>query len=276
MKELPRTALGLMLAALSAALLTLAFPPYDLWPLIFVGLIPMIVAQHRLLPRRLSGLALGVGVGGFFWGYFGGMFANGPWFMRWLPLIIGVAAALIGARDRAFHQRTGYRWFVLHGAVVWVGVEVIRGSIPVIGTWGFVGYALYEQPWLIQPVSLFGIYGLDLAILLANYALALGVLALFDRRLYRPACNWLMGVGAILAVWVGLSLLLFTHHVSRLTPSVRVAAIQPVFKIASDEGLQKQFDLPCWWRMHPWGRQTLRPSAWAIGWDGRAWRESSS
>jgi len=80
-----RIGLGLILAALSAALFTLAFPPYDLWPLVFVGLVPMIVAQHRVMPPRLSGLAAGVGIGGFFWGYFGGMFAGSVWYMRWLP-----------------------------------------------------------------------------------------------------------------------------------------------------------------------------------------------
>ena len=116
MKIWQRIVLGLALAALSAALFTLAFPPYDLWPLIFFGLVPMVVAQHRVLPRRLAGLALGVGIGGFFWGYFGGMFAGSVWYMRWLPLFIGLIATLIGSRDRAFHGRTGYRWFVLHGA----------------------------------------------------------------------------------------------------------------------------------------------------------------
>ena len=57
MNNWQRISLGLALAGLSAALFTLAFPPYDLWPLIFVGLVPMIVAQYRLLPRRLSGPA---------------------------------------------------------------------------------------------------------------------------------------------------------------------------------------------------------------------------
>ncbi len=252
MNELPRTITGLMLAALSAALLTLAFPPYDLWPLIFVGLVPMIVAQHRLLPRRLSGLALAIGIGGFFWGYFGGMFANGPWYMRWLPLIIAVAAALIGHGDRAFHERNGYRWFALQGAAIWVGIEMIRGFIPVIGTWGFVGYALYEQPWFIQPVSIFGIYGLDLLILLSNYALALAALALLDRRMRfhrnesaipsRIAIRWLGVFVVTLTLWAGLSLVMEQHAI-RNTQHVRIAAIQPAFKIKSEQGLQKQFEL---------------------------------
>ena len=242
MRKALRIALGLMLAALSAALFTLAFPPYDLWPLVWVGLVPMVVAQHLVLPKRLSGLAAGVGIGGFFWGYFGGMFAGSVWYMRWLPLIIGIVATLIGSRDRAFHERTGYRWFVLQGAAVWVGIEMIRGFIPVMGTWGFAAYALYEQPWLIQPVSIFGIYGLSLLVLLVNYGLALGVMALFDRRIHRLARNWLIGISFLLAAWIGLSLTL-TQYETRNTPHVRVAAIQPAFKIKSEAGLQKMYDL---------------------------------
>ncbi len=243
--------LGSALAILSAAMFTLAFPPYGLWPLIFIGLVPMILAQHRVLPRRLSGLALGLGVGGFFWGYFGDMFAGGPWFMRWLPLMVGVVAALIGQRDRGFHEATGYRWFVLHGAALWVGIELIRGFLPAVGTWGFVGYALYGQPWLIQPVSLFGIYGLDLLILLTNYALALGVMALLDAR--RPpvpdsapvesllARRWLLIGGALLMGWTVSSMV--SLQALRSTPSLRVAAIQPAFKIESQQGLRRLFDL---------------------------------
>ncbi len=250
-KDLRRCTVGLGLAALSAALLTLAFPPYGFWPLIFVGMIPMIVAQHQVLPRRLSGLALGLGIGGFFWGYFGDMFAGGPWFMRWLPLIVGLVAALVGHGDRAFHERTGYRWFVLHGAALWVGIEFIRGSIPVIGTWGFVGYAMYEQPWLIQPISLFGIYGLDLLILLVNYSLALGTMAAMDQRRRqaedsgfispRLSRRWLLITAALLCGWTVYSLI--SLEALRLGPPIRVAAIQPGFRIGSEEGLRRQFNL---------------------------------
>ncbi|AFV12380.1 nitrilase/cyanide hydratase [Thermacetogenium phaeum DSM 12270] len=239
-----RSVIGLVLAALSAALFILAFPPYDLWLLIWVGLVPMLVAQHRILPRCLSGLATGVSVGGFFWGYFSNMFANSVWYMRWLPLMIGIVAALVGGRERAFHERTCYRWFVFQGAALWVGIEMIRGFVPVIGTWGFAAYALYEQPWLIQPVSVFGIYGLSLLILLTNYALAQVTLALFDRcwRLdsaFQPvalhhARSWLVGVGAALAAWIGLSMALLDAP----APDVRVAAVQPAIRIRSEEGLQ--------------------------------------
>jgi len=57
---------GIGLSLLSALSFTLAFPPFDLWPLIWVGLVPMVVAQHRVLPARLSGLAPALGIGGLF------------------------------------------------------------------------------------------------------------------------------------------------------------------------------------------------------------------
>ncbi len=226
---------GLALAAGSGLLLTLAFPPYDLWPLVAVGFVPAIVAQHRILPRPLSGLGYGVGLGTFFWGYFGPLFAGTVWFMEWLPLFAGVIATLMTLGNRAFHERTGYRWFVLEGMVGWVGIEAIRGFVPVIGTGGFVAYALYGQPWLIQPVSVFSIYGLSLLLMLMNYALALGVLALIDRRWTldaanvrigaRPAGRRLAATGLVAAAWIGLSLSLL-GQASR-PEQVRVAALSP-------------------------------------------------
>ena len=55
-----RIGIGVTLSASSALLLTLAFPPWDLWPLVWVGFIPMLVAQYRILPSRVSSLAPGI------------------------------------------------------------------------------------------------------------------------------------------------------------------------------------------------------------------------
>jgi len=242
-----RTAAGLLLSALGAAAFTLAFPPYGLWPLAFVWMIPVVIATHRIMPVRLSGLAMGVGVGGFFWGYFGGMF-EGYTFMQYLPLIIGIIAALVGSRERAFHARTGYRWLVLQGAALWVGIEMIRGFIPVIGTWGFAAYTLYEQPALIQPVSVFSIYGMSLVIMLFNYALAKLILSWIDRRWkfdeqvipvnYGQAVRWMGLVCLVLVVWGSLSLAMYRQP----EPEVPVAAVQPALVItpeADADGIQE-------------------------------------
>ncbi len=233
-----RLVAGLFLALLGAVMFTIAFPPYGLWPLAFFWVVPIMIALHRVMPARLAGLALGLGVGGFFFGYFRGMF-EGFIFMEFLPLFIGIVAALIGMRERPFHARTGYRWFVLQGAAIWVGIEMIRGFIPVAGTWGFAAYTLYMQPWLIQPVSIFSIYGLSLMIMLINYALAKMVLSIIDRYWVfdqsdcpvqvKPAGRWLAGIGLVLAAWAALSLTMYRVP----EPDLQVAAIQPGAYISS-------------------------------------------
>ncbi len=241
-----RLAAGLALSALGAIMFTLAFPPYDLWFLAYFWMIPVMVSLHRVMPERLSGLAMGVGVGGFFWGYFAGMFEGYP-FMQWLPLFIGIIATIIGFRERPFHRRTGYRWFVLQGAALWVGIEMIRGWIPMVGTWGFAAYTMYQHPWFIQPISIFGIYGLSLLIMLINFALAQLVLALIDKyrhgggkEIISPgrAIKWTAVAGVLLLAWgVGS----FNMH-EIPEPDLPVAAVQPAAHIsreAGEEGIEK-------------------------------------
>ncbi len=227
-----RTAAGVLLSILSAVLLTLAFPPYGLWPFIWLGFVPMLVAQYRLLPPRISSLASAITVGGWLGGYFLPIFAGSGLPIAWLPLVIAVLTFFTDKGMRAFHDRTGYRWFVAHGALNWVGFEMIRGFIPIMGTWGFVANTLYRQPWLIQPVSVFSIFGLGLLILFVNYALGFAALHLFDRRwtfdpglptlAARSVRTWLLAVSAALAAWIGLSLALLRAPQG---DTVRVAAL---------------------------------------------------
>jgi apolipoprotein N-acyltransferase len=234
-----RTVAGVGLGLVSAVLLLLALPPYGLWPLAIAALVPALVAQHRVLPPRLSSLGIAVAIGGFFALYFGELFGGLPgvaWPFRLIPLALLVLLPWTEAGVRTFHERTAYRWFVPHGAVVWVGIEAIRGLIPVLGTGAFVGYAYAGAPWLIQPVSLFGIYGLDLLTMLLSYTLGLGALALIDRR--RPpagdapavpprlALGWLAASTLLAGAWTGLSLVQFAAA-DEPAPTVRVAALQP-------------------------------------------------
>jgi apolipoprotein N-acyltransferase len=227
---------GLALAALSGPLFLLAFPPYNAWPLAFVAFVPTILAQHLVVPARLSGLAFGVGFGAYWWAVYGPMFAGAVWFMEWSWPVVGGVAALMSMGNRAFHERTGYRWFVLEGPVGWVGIEAIRGLLPVVGTGGFVAYTMWSVPWAIQPVSVFSIYGLSLVIMLVNYALGLGAMAVAKRMTkrsahtaapnFRLALGWFVGVVLVGVAWVGLSLALLEQGSVEGT-SVRVAAIQP-------------------------------------------------
>lgn len=227
-----RIGFGILLSVVSAILLTLSFPPYNLWPFIWIGFVPMLVAQFRVLPRRVSSLASAIAIGGWLGGYLTPIFAGSGLYMTWLPLLIAGISYLTDSGVRAFHERTGYRWFVGYGALNWVGFEMIRGFIPIMGTWGFVANTLYSQPWLIQPVSIFSIFGLGLLIMSVNYGTGLGLLYLFDRRWKldpdtpnldsRSVRNWMGGAVVALILWIGLSLVLYR---TPATPTVRVAAL---------------------------------------------------
>ncbi len=239
-----RVLFGLTLAVLGSVFFTLAFPPHGLWPLIFVGFVPILISLHRVMPSRYAGLALGVGVGGFFYAYFDRMFSGIPvW--SWLPVIIGAFATPIGFWEQRFNRRTNYRYLVPVGAVVWVTFEMIRGTIPFMGTWGFVSYALFEQDWLIQPVSVFSIYGLNLLIMLVNVSIAAWAIDCMDRRWrLEPGVprvdaaalrRWTRGVAIALVLWTALSLALLGD----MPAQVRVAAVQPV----GINTLEELFDL---------------------------------
>ncbi len=229
-----RIVLGLALAAIGAGLLVLAFPPYNLWFLVWFSFVPAILAQYRIMPAKFSMFASAAFNGLFLWGYIGPVFGGSGLFMEYLPVFGVVFSLLTDGTLRRFHEKTGYRWFVWQGVAAWMGFEFVRIFIPLAGTWGFVAYTLHTQPWLIQPASIFGIFGVSTLILLINYALGLAAIRAFDTRWTLDADapvaaspltrRWLIAAGVTLVVWVGLSLALFPAPAG---PILRVAAIQP-------------------------------------------------
>lgn len=132
----------------------------------------MLTAQYRILPPRFTRLAPAISIAGWLGVFLIPIFGGRSLFMILLLPAIAVIVFLTDRNKRAFHEHTSYRWFLLEGAFGWAGIEMIRSLIPAIGTWGFVGYTLWSAPWFLQPLSLFGIYALDLLILFGNYALA--------------------------------------------------------------------------------------------------------
>ncbi|MCG2786571.1 MAG: hypothetical protein L6461_15880 [Anaerolineae bacterium] len=230
-----RIALGLFLAVLGGLAFVLAFPPYEIWPLALVGFIPVLVAQYRIMPPKFSSLASAVAVAVWLQGYLGPVFAPVGTFMVWLPLIAAGISLLADGGQRAFHAKTGYRWFVLGGVANWSGSEMIRLFIPVAGTWAFIAYPFYRQLWLIQPVSIFGIIGMGMLVMLVNHVLALWLMSWLDSRWKlasdAPALDpgllrgWTVAGGVVSALWVATSLVLWNMPLG--TPTVKVAAIQP-------------------------------------------------
>ncbi len=234
-----RLGLGIALSALSGVMLLLAFPPYGLWPLAWFALVPGLLAQYRLMPAKWTSLASaiysGVWLGPFLARLFGPGY--GPIF-QYLGVWIAILNLFL-AKDRKFHELSKYRWFILQGVIVWVGFEMIRATfIPVIATSAFIGYTQATQTWLIQPVSIFSVYALNLVIILFNYALAQGIMAWLDRKWTAADVvpvdadstrRWLVGTSVVLAVWIGLSLVIVNAMPD--TPKLRVASVRPNFPL---------------------------------------------
>lgn len=224
-----------LLSVFSGLVFMLAFPPYEIWFLAFIGWIPLQIAQFRVLPKRVSSIAPAIALFVWLQGYLGPIFAPIGTFMVWLPLAIALLALLADAGLRRFHHNTGYRWFIPSGVVSWAGIEMIRLFIPIAGSGAFIAYPLFRQTWLIQPVSIFGIIGLGALIILVNLSLSMLILSLLDQRWkfdenefvipVRFAKRWAAAGMGVLFVWTGLSLILYSRPLS--TPAVAVAAIQP-------------------------------------------------
>lgn len=224
---------GLLLGAVSGAAFILAFPPYEIWPLIFIGWVPALIAQHHVMPRKFSSVPTALAIGIWLEGYMGPVFNPTGSYMIYLPLAAALISFLVDMGKRKFNQKTRYRWFVLEGAVSWAGIEMIRLFIPIAGTWGFIAYPLYRQLWFIQPASIFGIIGVGALIMTVNLVLAQGILYWLKGREGGQAAKlipgkmvsrWSTGTALALVGWTILSLVLFNPAES---PVVKASAIQP-------------------------------------------------
>jgi len=237
MNSRTRLFLGFALSALSGVMLLLSFPPYGIWWLAWFGFVPSIFAQYRMFPKKWAHLGPAtyalIWLGPYMARLFGTEF--GPVF-TYLGVLIAVFIFFVN-RERAFVERTGYRWLVLQGVFGWVGFEMVRATfVPLVATSAFIGYTQATQAWVTQPVSIFSVYGMNAVIMLVNYSLALGLIALYDRRQNTQqgasmtlARNWMAVTGVVVLAWVGTSLVIL-NGAPKDAETVRVAALRSGFQ----------------------------------------------
>lgn len=245
-----RSGHGVLLGVLSGVLATLALEDFNIWPLMFVAFVPAIVAQHRVMPARLQALPLAIAIGMMFQGYLGPGLATAArgggldWYMQIFGIWVVLLVFGLARRSRAFHTRTDYRWFLLATPAAWVFIDGLRGygADMLGGTWGMPAYALYTLPEVLQPVSVFGIHGVNLLLLVVNWAIAKAVLTRLDRTRGpvdgRQPLSWrrtradLVVVAAVVVAWIVASLLMLSSS----DQTVRVAAIQPGDTSLAEDG----------------------------------------
>ncbi|MCZ7525973.1 MAG: apolipoprotein N-acyltransferase [Acidimicrobiia bacterium] len=182
-------------ALVSGLLVGLAFPPFDLGPLVLVALVPLLWAWRDAGPRRAAWLGFLAGLGFF------GVLLSWAWYLGAVALVplVGIMAATwaLTGLGVGLLGRVGVRsaWAT---AAVWVLVEGLRGRWPLGGfPWGEVGAALHDVPTARALASWGGVLLVSFTVVAVNGFLV--ELLLADR----PAGTWrapAAGLGVLLAL----------------------------------------------------------------------------
>jgi apolipoprotein N-acyltransferase len=166
------------LSALSGVLLLLSFPSFDLWPLIWIGLIPLLVAIDGTRPRRA--LFLGWVCGAI---YVSGMTY---WILPLYPyanLPIVLLATLLLTGYLSFYV-AGFSWtvrwldlksppaYIFIPAALWTTLELIRGWLFTGLPWGSLGHSQYGFLPIAQIASMTGLGGISFLVVTVNMGLA--------------------------------------------------------------------------------------------------------
>ena len=154
---------NVFLAVLSAILLILAFPDFELWFLAWFGLVPLLWAVDREKENGGRGFVLG-----WIWGvvFFTGTcwwltfapitYAGFPWPLAYFLLlvvtsIVGIFPGIFGAIMAVLLKRFG-NWAILAAPFVWVFAEFLRYWLTG-NNWNAIGYSQAFNKIVIEGVA---------------------------------------------------------------------------------------------------------------------------
>ncbi len=170
-----------LLAALSAGLLILAFPTPDLGWLAFVALVPLLLAIRGLAPVRA--FYLGTLAGWLFYMVSVNWVTHSMMVYGGVPFAISILALIVLAAYLSLYLglfAMGTSWMasapwplnLLVPSALWVGLEYLRTYALTGFPWILLGYTQYRHISLLPIASVAGVYGLSFLVVLINIALA--------------------------------------------------------------------------------------------------------
>jgi len=196
------------LALLSALLLALAFPTFDLSWLAFAGLAPLLMATRRVAPWRAAWLGLLSGTVFFtinlFW------LTHAMAVYGHIPRILAVGlltllAVFLGAYTAAFAGV--WAWVapksllgqILLPPTLWTALEFVRTYALTGFPWGFLAYTQAGNLPLIQMAAWTGMYGVSWLLVLYNAALT----AALNRSIppFRRVMAVIVSTGVVSSLW---------------------------------------------------------------------------
>jgi apolipoprotein N-acyltransferase len=236
-RGIPASALRVLAATVSGALLAAAFPTLDLGPLALVALVPLLLAVETIRPARAAALGYLAGLTFFglhllwiaqFLSWTGGV----AW-LAWgaLSAIQAVAFAAFFALVPATQPLGAWRLLVL--PATWAVLELLRAHHPLGGfPWGLLALSQHDAGPLLPLARVVGGFGLAAVIVAVNLAVAAWLRALWATTPQRP--RWRR-----LAPLAGLPLLVVGLLGARLAvPAAPVPAGRPLEVVVVQAGLR--------------------------------------
>ena len=172
-------------ALVSAALLIVSFPDFNLWPLAWIAMVPLLLVVARG-PRPWRCFLVGWLFGAVFfygscyWLTYSMIHTGGisPWIAFPLlipgPLLVGIFPAIFASLLARAIARWGSAALFL-APLLWPALEWTR--LETTGQlWNAIGYSQAYQPFLIQSARWGGVYAVGFLIVLVNAAFAFAIL----------------------------------------------------------------------------------------------------
>lgn len=225
-------------AALSGILLILSFPKFEIYPLAWVSLVPLLVSlwQKDKLTAFKTGWLTGIifFLGTLYWIYYSiAHYGN-------VPLIISVFIVVLlslylglyfGLFAMAFSIKINRSRLpaVIIAPVFWVTLEFIRSYALTGFPWSSLGYSQYKFLTLIQVADTTGIYGVSFLIVAFNAAVAdLFILKKKEERMPLLSRFWLGSGIALLSLLLIITVIYGQIRINQDRPGdvVRVALVQ--------------------------------------------------
>jgi apolipoprotein N-acyltransferase len=165
---------------LAGAMLGLSLPSYDLWPLAWIGLAPMLLAIRGRAGRR----AFAVAWAGWFMFSLVVLYWIAPTISNYTriaaPLAIGVLVLLcavssvfVGAFAAVLEWlATAGISRVVAAPMLWVSAEWLRTFFPAEFPWAFLGYSQYAVLPVVQIADVGAVYAVSALLVFVNAALA--------------------------------------------------------------------------------------------------------
>ncbi len=236
-----------LLATASAALLILSFPDFNLWPLAWVALIPLLLSVARR-PQAARSFLLGWMTGTIF--FFGSCYWLTYAMVRyghipvWIAYPLVIPGATVLGLFPAFCCLLLARMIARRGLIAlllaplfWAALEWAR--LGITGQlWNAIGYSQAYVTPLIQTARWGGVYAVSFLIVMVNAAIAYALMKRSARALF-VALLIMAGVACII---IASNFYLSTPYVSSKPDAVAVAVqpnvpMEPVEDLAETEAL---------------------------------------